>query len=220
MKRRRPRAGSFEGSLDSLVDIVANSLGTLVLVATLTVLGSRGIQVNLGTPIIREVDEGMERVDFECRRNRVIPIDHTAMAAERDAIRDCTGTLDECRGMIEDFNRRAVSTTYHRVEMELGGVFPVEGRTVVVPSIRFKPLDHLVGDLPEDLDDSQGAFRLRLASLDPARQFLTFYVRPDSFEVFRAARKLAKEAGFEVGWHPRDTEALTFGPGGERDTVD
>lgn len=220
MKRRRPTSRTIEASLDSLVDIVANSLGTLVLVATLTVLGSRGMQVNLGMPIIREVEEGLERADFECRQNRVIPVDHTVVAAEREAIMQCTDSVDQCRGMITTFNARQVHTAYHRVEMEVGGVFPVDGRNVVIPSTIFRPLDHPVGDSPDDLEGPTSPFRRKLAALEPSRHFLTFYVRPDSFEVFRTARKVAKEAGFEVGWRPRDSDSLSFGPGGERDTVD
>jgi len=37
----------------------------------------------------------------------------------------------------------------------------------------------------------------------------------DSFEMMRLARKLARERGFKVGWHPhKKGEAIVFSSGG------
>jgi hypothetical protein len=50
----------------------------------------------------------------------------------------------------------------------------------------------------------------------PEDYVVIFRVWPDSYEVFRQARSLAWEAGFDVGWHPRESGervVLTYGVG-------
>ena len=215
MRRARYTQNGISGSLDSLVDIVANSLGILVLVATLSVLGSHGMKIDLGTPIIREAPEGLERIDFECRENRVIPIDFSCVEPDRKAIHDSTASIEERRGMIRRFNERRVSSGFHWFELRERAI---GGR--LLTNTTLKPLDHPVGDTASDLKAPPCEFSRRLADLDPQTHFLTFYVQPDSFEVFRMARKLAKEQDFEVGWRPDDSDVLVFGPGGSPDTVD
>jgi hypothetical protein len=214
MKRKRSSQIGVTGSLDSLVDIVANSLGILVLVATLGVLASQGMQIKLGTPIIRPVPENLTKpFDFECRGNRVIPIDFSCAEQDNTAIQNSTASLEERRQMIQKFNERAVSDGFHVFELDVWAIRDGRMQTSTI----VKPLDHPVGDTVADLETSACEFKRRLAELDPNENFLTFYVQPDSFEVFRAARKIAQEAGIELGWEPwvSDSGILRFVPGGK-----
>lgn len=219
MKRKQSSQIEITGSLDSLVDIVANSLGILVLVATLGVLVSRGMQIKLGTPIIRPVPDNLTKpIDFECRGNRVIPIDFSCTEQDDNAIRDSTASLEERRRMIQRFNERRVSDGYHAFELKEWAI----NRGRMLTSTIVKPLDHPVGDTVSDLEASTCEFKRRLAELDPNQHFLTFHVQPDSFEVFRAARKVAQEAGLELGWNPwvSDSDIMRFVPGGRGREID
>ena len=46
------------------------------------------------------------------------------------------------------------------------------------------------------------------------RSYLFFIVRADSYEVFRAARRVARSRGFEAGWDPHGDKPLVFSPFG------
>ena len=57
-------------------------------------------------------------------------------------------------------------------------------------------------------------FRRALQSHRPGRFYVSFGVWPDSYEVFRKARSLAWEAGYDVGWVPLATgEPIELGSG-------
>lgn len=64
--------------------------------------------------------------------------------------------------------------------------------------------------------------RRTIQRADPKTMRIDFTVFPDSFELFRAVRQLAWDAGFDVGWDPWTTgKPLRFGAGaGPGPTVD
>ena len=51
-------------------------------------------------------------------------------------------------------------------------------------------------------------FQRVLDAHSPGRWCLVFAVWPDSFEVYRSARAIAWEAGYDVGWHPIESGKL------------
>ncbi|WP_199302691.1 hypothetical protein [Oscillatoria sp. FACHB-1406] len=71
------------------------------------------------------------------------------------------------------------------------------------------------GESSATMKEAESDFNEEIAELDPQRDYLAFIVRPDSFEAFRAARQLAWNKGFDVGWEPMNPErAIVFGSGG------
>ena len=60
-------------------------------------------------------------------------------------------------------------------------------------------------------------FGSKLAALNPETSFICFFVRPDSFEMFRMARGIAWLKGFNVACELQDANnPIVIGPGGER----
>jgi hypothetical protein len=58
-------------------------------------------------------------------------------------------------------------------------------------------------------------FQAILSQLSKTNQYVAFLVRDDSFSVFRKARQIADEAGFETGWELLGIdEPIKFGEGG------
>ena len=72
------------------------------------------------------------------------------------------------------------------------------------------------GETITDLENANnGKFQAILSQLDKDRQYIAFLVRDDSFNVFRRARQLADEAGFDTGWELLGIdEPIKFGEGG------
>lgn len=58
------------------------------------------------------------------------------------------------------------------------------------------------GELAEAIGQSGSKFKRVLALNQPQRCYAYFGVWPDSFEVYRRAREIAWDAGYEVGWVP------------------
>lgn len=83
-------------------------------------------------------------------------------------------------------------------------------------AVRMVPLEGAGDDL-SGLARGEGDFAERLSELDPSRHWLLFATDQESFEAMRAARGVALERGFQVGWWPLDPEAgLSFAPNGIR----
>lgn len=69
-------------------------------------------------------------------------------------------------------------------------------------SLLFEPISDATGETSTQLTAANSQFRQVLSQFNPNKDYLVFIVRPDSFETFRAARKQAWDAGYEVGWEP------------------
>jgi len=211
-RRRRRRSRPTEGeSLDAFLDIVTNSLGLLILVACLNAGASEGLAIELGQPLMREPDPALDRFVFDCRRGRVAPVD-PAVTALLEKRLFASGTPSAAR--VRQLDAERVRTPWHRyrcVQLD-----PETGAAAVRLELRAG-----AGDALADLDDPGGAFRSALDALDPAEDWLLFATGPDSFEVMRAARRIALARGFQVGWWPLDAEeGLGFARGGVQPGTD
>ncbi|HUU43716.1 MAG TPA: hypothetical protein VMX57_08045 [Planctomycetota bacterium] len=195
MSRRMTRTKTGAVSLDSFLDIVTNTLGLLILIATLTVISSRDIKIDLGRGVMRPPDEKLERVIFECRGNRVIPVEESPPGD------DPTGRV-QTKEDAEEYNRRNVTNGFHRYEVE-PTLAIYQGRVVMATTTTLQPLDHPVGDRISDLKREDSEFVKRASRLNPKKHWVYFVVREDSFEAFRMARSMLTARKFDVGWQPR-----------------
>ncbi|MFT5290650.1 MAG: hypothetical protein ACI9EF_002980 [Pseudohongiellaceae bacterium] len=62
------------------------------------------------------------------------------------------------------------------------------------------------GDGVDELDGPRPKYQAELSKLDPTIEWIRFQVWDDSFEVYQKARSIAEEAGFAVGWKPRQED--------------
>jgi hypothetical protein len=60
--------------------------------------------------------------------------------------------------------------------------------------------DREAGEDMADLRIEGSQLETSVQGKDPARQYIRFWVWPDSFEVYLEARYLAEAAGFDVAW--------------------
>ena len=212
---RKKKATESALSLDPFLDVVTNTLGMLVLIAALVILGHRDMRINLGTPIMVKADKNLKRVEFECRDNRTIFLDSDFQDARLKRIFKLD--LSEIRDRLEALSssRRTNTNGYHYFEWEIVRVGPTTyGLKVAIPS-----RDERVGDWILDLAKSDSEFLTRLDELDPKKHWIYFIVRENSFEALRLARKLARQRGFKIGWRPKKNyEDIVFDPRGKGGT--
>jgi hypothetical protein len=79
----------------------------------------------------------------------------------------------------------------------------IERATARIHRLEWRRTD--IGETPEQLQSPRAALRELLTQIDPKKEYLYFYVWGDSFEAYLEARRLAEEAGFQVGWVPIPT---------------
>lgn len=210
MARRSRTAATL--SLDSFLDIVTNVVGVLILVALVTVLSAADVKVSLGTPVIHEPPKDSQRVLYECRHNQLFRMDEPSLDAlvNRTVLAYGAGSAVDIDEVPALFERQDVGDATYRVRARVA-----DGRLEKHVVWIYEPRPSSQGETAAMLRDEGSSFRRHLESLDRRRHFLYFVVREDSFEVFMAARKWARQRGFDTGWHPRKKRAeLAFSKGG------
>ena len=83
------------------------------------------------------------------------------------------------------------------------------------------PKGEEVGESVLEIEDRRSVYFAAISKIDSTREFAYFFVRPDSFEIFRVAREMAWELEVDYGWLPKDKgESIIFSPFGQDPTLD
>lgn len=197
----KPRPDDWSLGLDSFLDIVTNVIGFLVLVALLAAVGSQHMSVSLDPPILRQPPAGTSRVLFECRDSRVVRVDEAninqSIKEQIQQRRPQSGAKITAADVSAILHEADAGDQYYRVRAEVGN----DGELVRI----FEPRSSRQGETLEGLDRPSSQFSSLVRGLDPKKKYAFFIVRPDSFEVFRRARKIARDHGLAVGWDPLES---------------
>lgn len=196
--------------LSSFTDLMTCILGVLVLIILLTGIDASQITVLVATP--KEMTGDDKRpVFFECRNNQLF---HISVEELKKACDVKTEDLRErARSDETEFLKQAAQTV-----MEIGGyrldyTYALMGKYVLLPDPEAEgyPLESYLQET------DQMWYGSRLAQVDPATQFICFFVRPDSFRIFQRARALAWLRDISVSCELQDERnPIMIGPGGER----
>jgi hypothetical protein len=204
--RRRARLGPGAQNLDSFLDIMTNTVGVLVFVLLFVTLSAADASVLVRTPLRQESKK--DALFFEVRGTRVLHVDTEKVNADIERLRRRLPeinlyTYEYAREMLEGFQ---TSTQDYRVRMA-GSIEYGLGLTYTARPDAGVPLASLA--------DTGAEYAAILGASDPAKVYLAFIVRPDGFEAFREARKIAWEKGYQVGWEPfTQDRTLSLGASG------
>lgn len=218
MSRRRK---NLMLSFDSFLDIVTNVVGVMVLIAIVTVVNAAGMTVSLGMPMARPAPETSDRISLECRGNRVVRIDEDELnRLFEEAVLEHTGKtwedldFDEADQVPKLFDNRDIGNSFYRIKFELTE-FSTGFSRVKRPAWIFEPRQAVQGESVGEFREETSAYQQLLTSLDATKHYLFFTVHPDSFEAFRAARRIARRRGLKTGWFPCELdEPLRYSVGG------
>ncbi|WP_448532914.1 hypothetical protein [Parathermosynechococcus lividus] len=210
--RRRPQPQQPSQNLDSFLDVLTNTVGVMIFVCLFASLTAAVSPALVRTPIARETRK--QGYFFECRENRAIPLDEDdASAAIQQFFRRVNDNpFVDPQHLQQQFRDFSHNTRYYTVRLSLVNF----GGQPIIQTL-FQPRDRLGGESVASLDTSTSTFHQTLRRLSPSRHSLIFFVRPDSFDCFRAARAIAWRNGFDVGWEPMtEDRAIIFVSGGGR----
>jgi len=88
-------------------------------------------------------------------------------------------------------------------------------RTVLVPKEEWE------GESVAKIQEPDSKYMKLVSMIDPRTHFAFFFVRPDSFQIYRVAREILWSQDKEVGWAPREyADPIMFSPFGEPPEVD
>ena len=203
MRRRRGgrRESRTELSLVPMADLLTNTVGALVFIMIFTVLTAGGGVILKKLPLEKNTEA--EPLNFVCEGGRIIPLDSDALA---EKIRERWGepptlvSFDDVlafRAWIERLNTIQVEDDYFvaKGEGRFVGDTPIASVALTVKKG--------AGETEEDIAREDSAFRRALAAHKPEERFVHFFVRPDSLDVFFAARDMAiEQSSYRTGWMP------------------
>jgi hypothetical protein len=212
--RARRKNNQTAQNLDSFLDVLTNTVGVLMFISLFVTLiatgGSTKGKINIQTPLSSSTNK--ESLWFEIKNEKVSYLD---LRAVREQELELSGNLPNCNKPLsspnapdyvqlqEDYQSCLLSTlgrqNNFRTTTQDYNVSTVDDGVSLV----FAPKSSGVGETIAQLDAPDSNFQQVLAKYNTQKDYLIFVVRPDSFEAFRAARKKAWEAGYEVGWEPQ-----------------
>lgn len=181
-------------SLDSLTDIVSNSVGILIIFAVINLIHDDSKTYQLEIPLEHETE--LSPVFFISKNNRILKMDIDTLFAN--------ATLQATSKAAS--NKRLFSLDYSGL---LGKIDDEKGISFFVRDTSEWP--NFV-----ELDKRNSALRKSLDKLDPKKQFAYFFVYDNTedgsssgsgFEAFRKAREYLKARFIKSGWQPVNSES-------------
>jgi hypothetical protein len=206
MARRRIKKGEPELLIVSFCDIV--TITTAALFFCLLVTVQEAVKIPVFRPTPRAKNTSKQGIMFECRTNELFFVDTAGL---QDQVEKLMSTLNPGvrGGDIESFLKALQG-------QEVGNVYyKVDPRYLLVGKMGLEARPGVAGETMAEMDDTSSKFQAILSQLDKKKQYIAFLVRDDSFNIFRKARKIADEAGFDTGWELLGIdEPIMFGEGG------
>lgn len=181
-------------SLDSLTDIVSNSVGILIIFAVINLIHDNNKTFQLEIPL-EHVTE-LSPVFFISKNDRILKMDTDKIFSN--------ATLQATRGAAG--SKRIFSLDY----------FGLLGQIDKDKGISFYARDTSEWPVFQDIDKQSSSIRKALDEINPKKQFAYFFVYDSSedgsstgsgFEAFRKAREHLKGHAVKSGWQPVNGEA-------------
>jgi hypothetical protein len=211
MRTRRTQAQFDEPSLVPLADMLTNTVGIMVFILIFTVLTAGGAVIAKRLPM--EHSTKKSDVTFICWGNRLYPFPDELIEEFIKPLGKPEQSVSGFHEFVEKFKARKLENKYVKLtgEAEVETTTTLTGtRTGLDLTLVCTPKDG-AGETGEELQRGDSAFRRILANSDPEKKFLMFMVRPDSIDVFGAARDTAAVDQFGTGWSPQlGDEPLRF----------
>ncbi len=156
-----------------------------------------------------EVEEEKRPLLFECRDNKIFRVDRDKIdqACEERAAK----IFKDVNGDENEFLKVAATTV-----VEVDG-YRVDFGLSMTGSYLLMPNDSFQGDEVETSEEEAGSgwFAEELARHDPKREFVCFFIRPNSVGACKRARKVAWSQGFSVTYELMTVrEPIKLGVGG------
>jgi len=208
---QRKKKGEPEMLIVSFCDIVTITTAAMFFALLITV--QEAVKIPVFQPTPRAVPTDKEPIFFECRGDQVFYVDKDGLDNQ---VAKLLSTLNpgirsgDLSQFLKAIGGQEIGNPYYRVDPKylLVGVMALESR----PDVKGEDLGIVT--------NVNSRFSTALSQIDANKRYIAFLVRDDSFNVFRHARSVSDEAGFDSGWELLGMdEPIKFGAGGQSITV-
>lgn len=195
----RPKRGDPELLLVSFCDIVTIVVAALFMAMVVVIDQTSRIPSIIPIPEVKDTE--LKPVYFECRNRMIFPIDRAGLwkvfQTNASAFRSNEGAT-----MVERLAKLDVGDQYYRIDYGLA----MMGMMGLVPRPAAKGIAEA-----EIKASTNNPFSSLLAVMDKNSQYCVFYVREDSYSIYRACRSLCIGRKIHQGWeYVAMDEPLTF----------
>jgi hypothetical protein len=195
------KKGDPELMLISFCDIVTVTCVALFMAMIIVIWEAIKTPEIRATPLAAAVTNAP--VYFECRNNQLFPVNRDAFVQQ---IRSSAAERKAAAGSTSEQGLQSL------MKLDLADDFyKVSNNHLLVGMIALQPRPEATGLDEAGAIQTNSLFHRALAAHSPDSHYLVFYVRDDSFPIFRKVRDLAAKAGWNSGWEYLDrTEPVTF----------
>ena len=205
MRKKRAFSGDFQSflNLDSLVDIVSNNVGILVILAVFMAIFSL---MDKREKVLSEEqpDQQIEKLKIPwshvSQKNSLLVLLHD----DRLLYLDRASVYKRLKKYLSGKEPLPTELSFDKYMIKL----TVGGRHT--HCIEFLP-SPAAGEWWHNFNRHGGLMQILMKKYTPEQNYFFFWVDPDSFDLFREIRKTLWEQRFEVGWKPvREESALRY----------
>lgn len=196
LRRRRRHQGLGSRSDDtSLLDILSNVLGVLVLIMALTSIFAAAGSLNIQAPMTRKSQQGFHLLqasgagiwDLDPALQRMLILDRQRVNAVERCNQQTGSSQQQCRSSLDRWNRdQQIGSVNLRLDHREGSLQRVGPPTVSTTDLQLSPdwLDQL------------------MASLARQRRSVFVVLESDGFSTYRSIKAAAQRHGVRLGWEP------------------
>jgi hypothetical protein len=200
MYRKKRRASEAVLDLDSLMDILSCLVGVMLFLVIYTVLEmtAASFQLTVSVPFDRPMPS--RRLLVVANEGSVRVMDHTRPVSDLMAGMSLV-PFEETAEYVAQINVSPPTDAHFRYRLE----YDEETALLLGRDVAFAfTVDELPGEAGDPLLGPAEAseFLAHLEEYDPEQVWLEFGVDGQSLDVFRRARRLAEERGFDTRWGP------------------
>ncbi len=154
-------------------------------------------------PILRKTNK--ESLLFECRNNHIAFIDFDLVGDEFMEYIKKGSTLDRMGSQNEYMFPEYSHIENYQVKTTIKNR---NYRDAAYIEFIFKPNTEWKnsGDDIDNINNPNSNFNRIVSSINSHKQFVRFYIGPDSFNIFRAARDILWENNIDSNWIPKETD--------------
>ncbi|ACY13730.1 hypothetical protein [Haliangium ochraceum] len=196
--RRRPSLAD-ELNLDPLLDILACSVGIMLVVVVLGLMQAQGTKATVFLPRAQPPPPDAHRVLVTCTGGRIRPLRYDAAL---DALATRAPTYNNVPKLVKAANRRVLGDDFFDYRFELrewSEDWRVRNRAV---DLIIEERADATGFDIDTLRADPAAFVAAIRGREERDIWVAFSVNKDSLEVFREARAVLAANGIATGWEP------------------
>jgi hypothetical protein len=205
MVRKNYKIKNTELTLVPLADMLTNTVGILLFILIFTVLTGGGVVIPKRMPLERTVEK-LDVVRFMCTNGRIIYLDYDSLyeAFTKPLDRPIFGTLEKWTRV---YNEKQIENNLFIVKGD--GYWTYYGNTAVPNlSLQFIPKNN-VGDNLNTIKNKNSQF-MKVLTQYPSEKYMLYFslFGKESINIFRAAREIANQFNYDIGWRPLSNDTI------------